>query len=262
MKALHGYEIHPNGYVTTSLPRKEIGINRLRFLCGKCTTSVLFFPRKDFNEFTQSVVKQIEEKAKAAEIGFIPFHCESGEGLFLFDWLLRSGRNLSLKRENKNNFVGLVIPDRGSYMYYYSLLFSTFGGLTHFIYKDAIDDFYLIKSDLNSPKSFGKARFTPLTRKEADSKPIAEEEFLRIILHLNSDSNIEIEEINVQEHLYRRSLTTNLPNNLREVLEKDVCLGDGRKMMYEEIMSNPLFEIVLRTAQLTDFTVLFDYKKE
>lgn len=68
MKALHGYEIHPNGYVTTSLPRKEIGINRLRFLCGKCTTSVLFFPRKDFNEFTQSVVKQIEEKAKARKL--------------------------------------------------------------------------------------------------------------------------------------------------------------------------------------------------
>ncbi len=262
MKALHGYEIHPNGYVTTCLPRKEIGMNRLRFLCGKCTTSVLFFPRKHFNEFTLSVVKQIEEKAKAVDIGFIPFHCENGEGLFLFDWLLRGGRNLSLQRENKNNFVGLVIPDRGSYMYYYSLLFSTFGGLTHFIYKDVMDDFYLIKSNLKSPKSFGRTRYVSLTRKEADSKPFGEEEFLRKILKIDEDTNIEIGEINVEEHLYRRQFTTNLPGGLNDVLKKDVCLGDGRKTTYEEITSNPLFEIVLRTAQLTDFTVLFDYKKE
>lgn len=157
---------------------------------------------------------------------------------FLYDWLLDGGKNVYLRGDGKGDFEVLVEPYHGYFLFYYSLLFANFGKLKQIIYNEPFEDFYLINSNMNAKKSFGRKKSRLLTRKEVDLFDGTENEFLKRLLRVNEDVDFEIGDTFITP-------STDDPYDLYEMnqdLRQALHIGTTKPRTYKEISSRVFFK--------------------
>lgn len=257
LKIPGGFTLLPDGEAVVDPQAKRCGLNRFKYYSQRCATAFLFFSNRQYKDQTAEVAFAISKKTFAPQIAFFSFTCEEGIGLFLYDWLLDGGKNVYLRGDGKGDFEVLVEPYHGYFLFYYSLLFANFGKLKQIIYNEPFEDFYLINSNMNAKKSFGRKKSRLLTRKEVDLFDGTENEFLKRLLRVNEDVDFEIGDTFITP-------STDDPYDLYEMnqdLRQALHIGTTKPRTYKQISSRVFFKKLKKTEGMRDFKVMFDYRK-
>lgn len=258
LKVFGDFSLLPDGEAVVKPQAKRYGLNRFKYYSERCATAFLYFSKKQYKDQTSDVAFAISKKAFFPQIAFFPFTCEEGTGLFLYDWLLDGGKNVYLKGDGKGDFQVMVEPYNGYFLFYYALLFANFGKLKQIIYTEPFEDFYLINSNMNAKKSFGRKKSRLLTRNDADLFDGNENDFLKYLFRVDEDINFEIGDTFITP-------STDEPYELYQMnqdLRQAIRIGNTKPRTYKEISSRAFFKKLKKTEGMRDFKVIFDYRKK
>lgn len=187
-----GFRLLENGHIIVDIPRGEYGFNRWRNVASHCATALFVFPRKKFGEYLGRLVEDLEGKINALRFGYLTVDYPDGQAVFVFDWNLHCGQELSLAGQGNNEYLLRVAPKPANKLKEWAIAYGAVFDLESVIVASPRGDFQRINCSFEEPPLRGKIEGVTLTSKELNAQVCSQEEMMAALLGLPSPDKITL----------------------------------------------------------------------
>lgn len=229
MKVSNGYQLYPDGNIFAKVPNEEYGFNRFRFLASHCATAVLKFDEAIYGELAKNLAIEIGCKINAMRYGFYDLNYPGGFGIFVFDWQLKNGYNLSLRGDEKGDYTAIVSPKNGGAFKETMLSLGALCDMESIVYADAASPYFRLISEFERADLRGEILRTVISEADLNEGPFSEEKMLARLLNLQDITKVEVIRLvtkNCFLECYRPLIS--VPIYMRKAIEEAISLPGGR----------------------------------
>lgn len=187
-----GFRLLGNGHIIVDIPRDEYGFNRWRNVASHCATALMVFPRSKFGEHLERLVKDLEYKINALRFGYLTVDFLDGQAVFVFDWSLLCGQELSLKGQGNNEYILNVAPKPGKELKKWVIAYGALFDLDSVIFASPGSDYQRINCSLIDPQLRGQTEEVVLTSEKLNAQSCSQEEMMAALLGLPTAEEISL----------------------------------------------------------------------
>lgn len=187
-----GFRLLDNGHIIVDIPRDEYGFNRWRNVASHCATALFVFSREKFGDHLNRLINDLERKINALRFGFLTVDYPDGKALFVFDWALYCGQELSLTGKGNNEYILNVEPKPGEQLRKWAVTYGALFDLDSVIFASPRGDFQRVNCSFTEPQLRGQTEEVVLTSKKLNAQPCSEEEMMAALLGLPTSEKISL----------------------------------------------------------------------
>lgn len=232
-----GYTLLENGEIFVDLRVQSIGLNRFRFISNKCATAFMDFSKKEFGNSYESIAEAIFRKINALRFGSVFIKHENGISLFIFDWLLKSGRDLTLRGLGNFNFLIEVKPLPGDFLKEWVIKFGLLTSSEYIVFANPADDYKRINTGVRKSVERGKEEAIVPSHQSLNSRIYSEKEMFASLLDM-PEKKIKSISCYHTENIFRwlYSPLTAVPCYMQREIESPITLPNGEERSIAELL--------------------------
>lgn len=265
-----GFRLLENGNIIVDITKDEYGFNRWRNVASHCATALFVFPREKFGDHLSRLIEDLEWKINALRFGFLTVDYPDGKALFVFDWKLHCGQELSLTGQENNEYILNVVPKSSKELRKWAVAYGAVFDLESVIVAPPGGDFQRINCSFEKTQLRGKTEGVVLSSKELNAQSCSQEEMMAALLGLSSADKITLSEevtengfgpINYYNSLYVRDQMYDTIQGAVEQIDGLVRFVELDEYSYQGDLFERFFEskiLGIRSMSMEEFSRLAD----
>ena len=230
-----GFCLLENGHVIVDIPKDEYGFNRWRNVASHCATALMVFPREKFGEDLERLVHDLEYKINALRFGYLTVDFPGGKAVFVFDWGLLCGQELSLTGQGNNQYILNVAPKPGKELKKWVIAYGALFDLDYVIFASPRGDYQRINCSFTDPQLRGQTEEVVLTSEELNAQTCSQEEMMASLLGLSSADQVTVSSERTANRFIGIYNIMSALFHMHETIYEPVELPDGTKRSLEDL---------------------------